>query len=380
VALSSFQGEFDFGVPQFRLVLHPVLLMLAAGVGLVAARVYLGRGGAVQALLGFLVIRGLLAVMVGGVWDQTTPHFPLYIAEALLVEAVFLRSRPRSPVALGALAGVLIGTVGLAAEWGWSHVWMPIPWGPSLLPEAALAGLATAVAAGALGGFVGGSLAPSAPPMGRLEHRAALAGLLVIVAAMGWGLPTSSEGPRSAQVRLDERGASVRITPRSGLDDAHFLNLTAWQGGGSVVSELVRTGPGAYRTAEPVPVKGAWKSLVRLHVGDSLVGVPVYLPADRAIPAPAVAAEPSFTRPFSADREILQRERKQGVAGWLSVLAYLTVAGLAAGLLALVAWALLRLERGRISGAVMETGEVRHEATDNNADTSVRFAATPSPQ
>ena len=31
VALSTFQGEFDFGVPQFRQVLHPVLIMLAAG-------------------------------------------------------------------------------------------------------------------------------------------------------------------------------------------------------------------------------------------------------------------------------------------------------------------------------------------------------------
>ena len=38
VALSTFQGEFDFGVPQFRLVLHPILIMLAAGIGLVAAR------------------------------------------------------------------------------------------------------------------------------------------------------------------------------------------------------------------------------------------------------------------------------------------------------------------------------------------------------
>src|ERR687896_509716 len=28
VALSTFQGEFDFGVPQFRQVLHPILIML----------------------------------------------------------------------------------------------------------------------------------------------------------------------------------------------------------------------------------------------------------------------------------------------------------------------------------------------------------------
>ena len=141
VALSTFQGEFDFGVPQFRLVLHPILIMLAAGIGLVAARIYLGRGGALLAALGFIAIRGLIAIMVGGVWEQTTPHFPLYLVEALLVELVFLRSAGRSPVAAGALAGVLVGTIGLAAEWGWSHVWMPIPWSTALLPEAAVGGL-----------------------------------------------------------------------------------------------------------------------------------------------------------------------------------------------------------------------------------------------
>ena len=146
VALSTFQGEFDFGVPQFRLVLHPILIMLAAGIGLVAARIYLGRGGALLAAFGFIAIRGFIAIMVGGVWDQTLPHFPLYLVEALLVELVFLRSAGRSPVATGALAGVLIGTIGLAAEWGWSHVWMPIPWPASLLSEAAVGGLVTAVA------------------------------------------------------------------------------------------------------------------------------------------------------------------------------------------------------------------------------------------
>ncbi|MGH2715534.1 MAG: hypothetical protein ACRDM7_16920, partial [Thermoleophilaceae bacterium] len=156
VALSTFQGEFDFGVPQFRQVLHPILIMLAAGIGLVTARIYLGRGGALQAVAGFVMIRGFLAIMVGGVWEQTTPHFPLYLVEALLVEAVFARARGRSPVATGALAGVLIGTVGLAAEWGWSHLWMPVPWQDTLLPEAAVAGFVTAAAAGAVGGFVGG--------------------------------------------------------------------------------------------------------------------------------------------------------------------------------------------------------------------------------
>ena len=36
---------------------------------------------------------------------------------------------------------------------------MPLPWPDSLLPEAAIAGFVTAVAAGTVGGFVGGALA-----------------------------------------------------------------------------------------------------------------------------------------------------------------------------------------------------------------------------
>jgi hypothetical protein len=356
VALSTFQGEFDFGVPQFRQVLHPILLMLAAGIGLVTARIYLGRWGALQAVAGFVAIRGFLAIMVGGVWDQTLPHFPLYLVEALLVEAVFARLQDRSPVATGAVAGVLIGTVGLAAEWAWSHIWMPVPWQETLLPEAAIAGLVTAVAAGAVGGFVGGALVRPTPqrvaPMGRAEHRAALAALVVLVAVIGWGLPISDDGPRRATVALDdvrsgaERSvhATVRMDPPDAAEDAHFLNVTAWQGGGSVVSELERVREGVYRTAEPVPVYGGWKALVRVHTGDSLIGVPIFMPEDRAIPAPEVPAEARFTRDFVRDLVLLQREKKDDVPGALSVIAYLVVAAIAAALICLIAWALLRLE------------------------------------
>ena len=52
VALSTFQAEFDFGVPQFALELQPALIMLAAGIGLVTARIRFGpgrsRGGAAR--------------------------------------------------------------------------------------------------------------------------------------------------------------------------------------------------------------------------------------------------------------------------------------------------------------------------------------------
>jgi hypothetical protein len=356
VALSTFQAEFDFGVPQFREVLQPVLIMLAAGVGLVTARVYLGRGGALLAVLGFVLIRGVISVMVGGVWGQTLPHFPLYIVEALLVEAAFLRPGARSTVANGALAGGLIGTVGLAAEWAWSQVWMPLPWSGSLLPEAAVAGFVTAVAAGTVGGFVGGALVrpmrTERSPAGRWSHRAALAGVLTLVAVIAWGLPISSGGPASADVRLTdvpssggrEVQATIRVSPADSLDDANFANVTAWQGGGSVISDLREVAPGVYRTADPIPVHDGWKAMVRVHTGSSLVAVPIYLPRDAAIPAPEVPARATFTRRFVRDVKVLQREQKSGVPSGLKLIAYLTVAAIAALLLAMIGWALLRLE------------------------------------
>ena len=46
IGLSTFQAEFDFGVPQFRMIFQPLLIALAASIALVVARLYAGRGGA----------------------------------------------------------------------------------------------------------------------------------------------------------------------------------------------------------------------------------------------------------------------------------------------------------------------------------------------
>src|SRR3954449_1405068 len=117
VGLSTFQAEFDFSVPQFRLVWQPLLLALAAGMGLVAARVRLRRGGAIAAALFFIALRGGLSLLVGPIFGETTPHFPLYIVEAGIVELVALRYDREKPITLGIVSGVLIGTVGFAAEY-----------------------------------------------------------------------------------------------------------------------------------------------------------------------------------------------------------------------------------------------------------------------
>ena len=104
IGLSTFQAEFDFGVPQFRAVLQPALIALAAGVALVAARVWIGRGGALGAALFFLALRGLVSLLVGPVLGETTPSLPLYLGEALAIEAAALLIG-RRPLLLGAVGG-----------------------------------------------------------------------------------------------------------------------------------------------------------------------------------------------------------------------------------------------------------------------------------
>src|SRR4051812_33835200 len=175
VGLSTFQAEFDFGVPQFALALQPTLIMLAAGIGLVTARIRIGPGGAVAALGGYIAIRGTLTLLVGPLFGEITPHFPPYVAEALVVEGVaflYLRGAPAPdrPITFGALAGLGIGTIGLAAEWGWSHVWVVNAWPAALFPEGAITGLIAAIAGGVLGGFIGRCLTPAVQPQERIPR------------------------------------------------------------------------------------------------------------------------------------------------------------------------------------------------------------------
>ena len=94
----------------------------------VIARVRVGRGGALSAALFFIALRGFLAIVIGPIIGRTMPHFPLYLAEAACVELAGLWLTRRRPIALGAVSGLLIGTVGFAAEYAWSHIWGRSPW------------------------------------------------------------------------------------------------------------------------------------------------------------------------------------------------------------------------------------------------------------
>ncbi|HEU4658095.1 MAG TPA: hypothetical protein VFR97_11235 [Capillimicrobium sp.] len=358
LALSTFQAEFDFGVPQFRLMFHPLLLMLAAGVGLVVARIHMGRGGALLAVASFVVIRGVLALIIGPVLGESTPHFPLYLVEALCVEAVAWRLGTDRPLRLGAISGVLIGTLGLAAEWAWSALWMPLEWPTELMGEALVVSLVVAIAAGTLGGWIGAAVTPSVPRPRHAGRFAAVA-FAVLLASIAFTLPTDNDTTLRASVELTdvhgpagerEVDAVVRLDPADAADGALWFTSTSWQGGGSVIEPLREVSPGVWRTTEPIPVDGTWKTLLRLHDGRSLLGLPVYLPEDAAIPAPAVEAPSRFERSFTSDRLILQREQKQGVAGWLTLVAYLTVLAIALAMAAGLGWGLARLGRRTVEG------------------------------
>jgi hypothetical protein len=281
IGLSTFQAEFDFGVPQFQMIFQPVLIAVAAGAALVCARIWIGPWGALRAVAFFLVIRGLLSLLVGPVLGETTPSLPLYVVEAACVEAAALWLGRERPLELGVVSGALIGTVGFAAEYAWAQVAMPIPWNEELLPGGPLLAVAAGIAGGLAGGLMGAALRGKLP--GRtVTHGAAAVSLLAVMALVANGLVTTVPKDVSATVELTELrpapqrevAAEVRIDPASQAADAKWLNITAWQGGGLVVDRLTPTGNGTYRTSEPIPVYGEWKATLRMQTGRKRAGCP----------------------------------------------------------------------------------------------------------
>jgi hypothetical protein len=175
-------------------------------------------------------------------------------------------------------------------------------------------------------------------------------GALLVAGLIGFGLLTSPQEGVTARVQLQEAAgpggrhvdATITVDPPAAADDAKWFTATAWQGHGLVVDRLERVRPGVYRTTEAIPVHGNWKALFRLHKDRSLMGVPVFLPNDPAIPAKELPARPAFERAFVRDKDILQREAKPGASG-LTALAYGVVVLITLSILGLIAWALVRL-------------------------------------
>ena len=73
--------------------------------------------------------------------------------------------------------------------------------------------------------------------------------------------------------------------------------------------------------------------------------VPVFAPADSAIPAPEIPAPAQFERQLGDDRKLLQRERKEGIPNWSIIAFGLGVAVFVLALLLAAGFALIRVSR-----------------------------------
>ncbi|HEX2089654.1 MAG TPA: hypothetical protein VHI54_06990 [Actinomycetota bacterium] len=310
--LSTFQGEFDFGVPQFQLMYQPVLIAAAAGAGLIAARLVLGTGGAVVAAAGFIALRGALAALIGPALGLTTPTFPLYVGGAIGIELVAAVSRWRWSLGFAAAAGLAAGTLGIAGEWAVVAVWARHGWTASLVPPVVLLSILAAVA----GAVIGTVLAASAlrKPL-RFRTPALLAAGVGLVVALILPFPRTAT---PVHARMDVEAAAgghatvrLELDPPDAASGARWFEAIAWQGGGLHLVPMVSHGDGRYATKSPVPASGDWKTLIRLHRGSELMAVPVYMPADSEIGARQIPLG-DRTVPFARDTALLMREAKGG--------------------------------------------------------------------
>ena len=90
---------------------------------------------------------------------------------------------------------------------------------------------------------------------------------------------------------------------------------------------------------------GSWKTLLRVQDGYTMTAVPIFEPADEAIPAPEVPAQPVITRPFVLENTILQRERDPNAPEWLFTAGSILVLIFTLMVIASLTWGAGRINR-----------------------------------
>jgi len=382
----AFLMEFDLGVPQFPAATQFIIFGFLSAWIPIAVRIFHGRGGALIAGGLYLAVHGFLFVTIAALPDVLPGRFLLFVPAALLVELIAIALPPaRGRLRFALVSGLAVGTLGLAAEWWWSGVFMPLP---QPFPAASLVWFIPIGTAAALGGAlvavwhvtqlerVASPEAPPAPDDGRSSPRwrqqaAGLAGIGILMALMGYFAPPSGgDGDISATVTYDDvahaggsgagqctggpeqctASVTMQVSPADALDDAVWVYALAWQGRGPggrddsgprdpqtdtpgiVRVDLQPTGiPGEFRSTGPLPLYGNWKTLLRVHLfPTTLVAVPLHAPDDPAIESDRgreIVTEDGAVMTVSAEKQFLQREQREDVPGWLHGTAYTLVMG-----------------------------------------------------
>ncbi|ODR12586.1 hypothetical protein AWC26_05930 [Mycobacterium shimoidei] len=361
IGMSVYQIEFDFGVPQFRLVFQPMLIAGAATIGTVVARMTLGRGAAIVAALFAIALRGAVALVVGPILGAPINWFPLYLGPAIVVEVLALTPLMRRPVLFGAVAGLGVSTVGLWLESFWIEAVYPYSWPITMWGEALAMAVPVAVLAGMCAAMFGMVLTAQPLPRRGIGISLVAAAVLVTGCAVANGLHIHVPQQNTATVKLTDLpsppgqrlvSADVQINPPNLVSDhPEWLTILSWQGRmqnhrGLFIDALDRVGPGHYHSTQPVPVWGDWKTLLRVQDGRTMTAVPIWAPADEAIPAPEIPALASSNRPFVLEVSILQRERDPDVPEWL-----FTAGGIVVLIFTLMVIGALTWGAGRINAA-----------------------------
>jgi len=322
-----------------------------------------------------ITLRGAVALLVGPILGAPINWFPLYLGPALVVELVALTPLVKRPMVFGAVCGLAVGTVGLWLESLWIGAVYHYPWPTGMWAEALAMAVPVAVLTGLCGALFGMVLTGQRLPRRGVGISVVVATVLVIGGAVANGLYivvprqdnatiTLTELPSPAGQRLVS--ADVRLTPPNMVNDhPEWLTILSWQGRmdnqrGLVIDRLDRVGPGHYRSTQPVPVWGSWKTLLRVQDGYTMTGVPIYEPADDAIPAAEVPALASTTRPFVQEITILQRERDQNAPAWLFTAGSLVVLVLTLMVITALTWGAGRLNNAE--GAPNRAEEEKHTA------------------
>ena len=371
IGLSVYQIEYDFGVERFRLVLQPMLIAAAATLAAVAARITMGRGAAILAALFAIALRGGVALLVGPILGAPINWFPLYLGPALVVELVALTPLFKRPIAFGAVAGLGVGTVGLWLESLWIGAVYHYAWPTSMWGEALAMAVPVAVLTGICGALFGMVLTGQRLPSRPIGISVVVAAVLVIGGAVANGLHIVVPREDTATITLTDQPspagqrmvrADVLLTPPTMVSDhPEWVTILSWQGRmennrGLAIDRLKKVGPGHYVSTQPVPVWGSWKTLLRVQDGYTMTAVPIYEPADDAIPAPEVPALTSSTRPFVQEITILQRERDQNAPEWLYTAGSIVVLFLTLMVIAALTWG-----AGRINNSLAEPERVEEK-------------------
>ncbi|MDP9068394.1 MAG: hypothetical protein M3N53_08645 [Actinomycetota bacterium] len=360
VGLSTWTGEFDFGVPQFQALYHPVLVMAGSAVALVAARHLLGPGGAVRAAVGAVILRALVALVVGAGLGLVIPRFPLFVGTAAAVEAGFWVTRHLSGIRAALTTGALIATAGFASEWAWMSLWGRHAWTSDLFPGALVAVVA-AVAATLIGWAMGHVLRGAPANVGK--HFVAPAAMVLLL-SLAAPLPRNDAqvGAVLETERVTRERAFVEITLEQPAvaRGANWFEVLSWQGGAVEVTELNEVAPGRFRSARAVPVTGDWKTVVRLANDDVMLATGVYLPADPEIGAAEVPVEPRRAVELQEDGDFLLREAREGAA-WPALIAYTAILLLGMIWLTSLTIAFLRVQASPARGRARPRSALRRQ-------------------